>query len=321
METKKFEQQVAEITQAQEHAQEIQQTRVGGLGGSDAAILMKIGERGLSALSMTDNKRLAIMLGLSEQTDWGGNSYTNAGHMFEDYAEKNLPWGIADNTPKNYKRELVIDQKLAISFKTFAHADFAIIEGNNTHVIECKFVQQDTAKVEAKYYAQLQWYHMLGAKSVQLYHGTGNVEPFEVLECSLVEIERDEVAIKTLLNGIKILDEAIQDGWKPENVEKIDIEDTPKPIQDAFARWQEIKAKKAELEIAEKEMSAEVKEYLEDFGFTGIVAEGEVKHQVIYKRGGTSFTFNSDKFLQEHPEFDKPEYYKKTTTKSSVTFK
>lgn len=319
METKNFEQQVAEMQNAQEHAQEIRQTRVGGLGGSDAAILMKIGERGLSALTMTDNKRLAIMLGLSEQTDWGGNAYTKAGHLFEDYAEQVLPL----NT--NYKREEFIERKLARNFKTFAHADFTERNDENglerLTVVECKFVQDTTVNTIRKYYAQLQWYYVLGADAVVLYHGTGTADPFEVPECEAVQVERDEVAIKMLLNGIKILDEAIRDGWKPENVEKVQIEETPKPIQYAFNRWQEIKVKKAELEAAEKDASAEIKEYLEDFGFTGIVAQGEVKHQVIYKRGGTSFTFDSAKFLQDHPEFDKPEYYKKTTTKSSVTFK
>ena len=319
MEQNNFEQQVAAMQNAQEHAQEIKNTRVGGLGGSDAAILMKIGEYGLAALTMTDNKRLATMLGLSEQNDWGGNAYTNAGHMFEDYAERVLPFNA------NYKREEFIERKLALSFKTFAHADFTERNDENglerLTVVECKFVQNTTANTISKYYAQLQWYYLLGADTVVLYHGTGTVDPFEVHECEAVQVERDEVAIKTLLNGIEILDKAIRDGWKPENVEKVDIEDTPKPIQNAFARWQEIKVKKAELEIAEKEASAEVKEYLEDFGFTGIVAKGEVKHQVIYKRGGTSFSFDSAKFLQEHPEFDKPEYYKKTTTKSSVTFK
>lgn len=319
MEQNNFEQQVAAMQNAQEHAQEIKQTRVGGLGGSDAAILMKIGEHGLAALTMTDNKRLAIMLGLSEQNDWGGNAYTNAGHMFEDYAERVLPLNA------NYKREEFIERKLALSFKTFAHADFTERNDENglerLTVVECKFVQSTTANTISKYYAQLQWYYLLGADAVVLYHGTGTVDPFEVHECEAVQVERDETAIKMLLNGIEILDKAIRDGWKPENVEKIDIEETPKPIQEAFNRWQEIKAKKAALEIAEKETSAAVKEYLEDFGFTGIMAKGDVKHQVIYTRGSTKFAFDSAKFLQEHPEFDLPEYYKKTTTKSSVTFK
>ena len=319
METKNFEQQVAEMQNAQEHAQEIRQTRIGGLGGSDAAILMKIGERGLSALTQTDNKRLAIMLGMAEQNDWGGNAYTNAGHMFEDYAEHVLPLNAS------YKREEFIESKLARNFKTFAHADFT--ERNDVRglerltVVECKFVQGTTASVISKYYAQLQWYYLLGADVVVLYHGTGTADPFEVLECEAVQVERDEVAIRTLINGIKILDEALADGWKPENVEKIQIEDTPAKIQEAFERWQAIQADKKELEAKENEVKTIIKEYLEDFSFMGIVANGDVKHQVIYKRGGTNLSFDGPKFLADHPEFDRSEYYKKTTTKSSVTFK
>lgn len=310
---------VAANNEAQNHAQEIQQTRVGGLGGSDAAILMKIGERGLSALTMTDNKRIAIMLGMAEQNDWGGNAYTNAGHAFEDYAENVLPLNA------NYKREEFIERKLARNFKTFAHADFTERNDENglerLTVVECKFVQNTTASTISKYYAQLQWYYLLGADAVVLYHGTGTADPFEVLECEAVQVERDETAIKTLLNGIEILDRAIQDGWKPENVEKIQIDDTPEKVQDAFERWQTIQAEKKELEAKENEVKAIIKEYLEDFGFTGIVAQGDVKHQVIYKRGGTNLSFDGAKFIAEHPEFDRPEYYKKTTTKSSVTFK
>lgn len=319
MKTKNFEQQVADMQNAQDHAQEIRQTRVGGLGGSDAAILMKIGERGLSALTTTDSKRIAIMLGLCEQTDWGGNAYTNAGHMFEDYAENVLPFNAS------YKREEFIERKLARNFKTFAHADFTERNDENglerLTVVECKFVQGTTANTISKYYAQLQWYYLLGADAVVLYHGTGTVDPFEVLECEMMQVERDETAIKILLNGIKILDEAIQDGWKPEFVEKIQIECVPEMVQVAFVRWQAIQAEKKELETKENEVKAIIKEYLEYFNFTGIVAQGDVKHQVIYKRGGTNLSFDSAKFLAEHPGFDRPEYYKKTTTKSSVTFK
>ena len=319
METKNFEQQVAEMQNAQEHAQEIRQTRIGGLGGSDAAILMKIGERGLSALTQTDSKRIAIMLGMAEQNDWGGNAYTNAGHMFEDYAERVLPFNA------NYKREEFIERKLARNFKTFAHADFT--ERNDDlglerlTVIECKFVQGSTANTIGKYYAQLQWYYLLGADAVVLYHGTGTADPFEVFECEAVQVERDEIAIRTLINGIKILDEALADGWKPENVEKIQIENTPEKVQDAFERWSAIQADKKELEAKENEVKAIIKEYLEDFSFTGIVAQGDVKHQVIYKRGGANLSFDSAKFLADHPEFDRPEFYKKTNIKSSVTFK
>ena len=195
--------------QAQSHAQEIQQTRVGGLGGSDAAMVYKVGLNGLLSLSATDVKRLAVMVGTYPAVDWGGNAHTNAGHAFEDYAEQVLPFGRY-----GYEREAVFKQPLARAFDVFAHADF-VCGSTHSCVIECKYVQQDTAHVVEKYYPQLQWYYMLGAQSVHLYHGRGSVEPFEVEEACVQLIERDEPTIAILLNGIKTIDDALCGGWFP----------------------------------------------------------------------------------------------------------
>lgn len=317
METKQndFAAQVAADAAAQAHAQEIKETRVGGLGGSDAALVLRVATKGLAGLTATDLKRLCVMCGTYVQEDFGGNEYTNAGHAFEDYAEKNLPLG------GNYQREFVMSQKLALNFKTFAHADFAVIEGKDTHVIECKFVQLNTQKVITKYFAQLQWYYMMGAKSVQLCHGIGNVEPFEVLECSLVNVERDEETINLLLKGVKIIDDALTSGWRPEPLEKEVLSNTPEVIQQAFAELEEVNAIAASLKKRKEEASKTIKQYLEDFGFTGILQEG-TKHQVIYTKGGVSKTFDAAAFLKDHPEYhEHPEYWKTTNRASSVTFK
>lgn len=317
METTKFAEVVAANQQAQEHAQEIQKTRIGGLGGSDAAILMKIGERGLGALTMTDNKRLAIMMGLTEQTNWGGNAYTNAGHQFEDFAEKTLPFGAG-----GYEREKVIEQKLALNFRTFAHADF-VCGVNHADVTECKFVQDTTANVISKYYAQLQWYYMLGANCVYLYHGTGTVDPFEVAEGNLQFVERDEDAIKILLAGIQTLDKALTDGWKPQQVEKAEIETVPDIVREAFETMQSIKAKEAELKVLKEGAQAVLKEYLEDWGLTGIVArDGEKKRQIIYTAASVAVVFDTAEFLEDHPEFEKEQkYWKQSKRNASVTLK
>lgn len=315
METNNFEQQVAVNEEAQKHAQEIQRTRVGGLGGSDAAIIYKIGLNGLGALTATDMKRLAIMTGQAEQDNWGGNAYTNAGHAFEDYAEQVLPWGV-----NGYEREKVLESKLARNFRTFAHADFVTGKMRND-VIECKFVQAETAKVVEKYYAQLQWYYMLGAQTVTLYHGQGTADPFEVQSGVLEAVERDEEAIRALLNGIRILDEALAKGWKPDNCEKVELSNTPEAVQRAFDALAEIRGKEAELKEQKEAASAILKEYIEDWGISSIFTSGEIKHQVIYAKSGTTLTFDAQKFLKEHPEFDRPEYYKKTKRAASVTFK
>lgn len=315
MEPKNFEQQIAANEQAQKHAQEIQQTRVGGLGGSDAAIIYKIGAQGLSALTTTDMRRLAIMTGKAEQVNWCGNAYMQAGHTFEDYAEKALPFGAV-----GYEREKVLEIKLARNFKTFAHADFVTGEMHDA-VIECKFVQDTTANVITKYYAQLQWYYMLGAHAVSLYHGTGKAEPFEVETGELVPIERDETAIKVLLAGIKTLDDALQKGWEPDACEKIELSGTPEIVQRAFNELAAVKMQETELKERKEAASAILKNYVEDWGFSSIYSSGEIKHQAIYTRASVSPTFDAVKFLREHPEFDLPKYYKKTKRSASITFK
>lgn len=315
METTSFEQQIAANEQAQKHAQEIQKTRVGGLGGSDAAIVYKIGLNGLAGLTATDMRRLAVMTGKAEQVDFGGNAYTHAGHMFEDYAEKALPFGAC-----GYEREKVLEAPLAHNFKTFAHADFVTGEMHDA-VIECKFVQDTTPKVIDKYYAQLQWYYMLGARTVALYHGTGTADPFEVETGELVPVERDEIAIKVLLAGIKTLDDALKKGWEPDACEKVELTSTPEIVQRAFDELAAVKMQEAELKERKEAASAILKEYVEDWGFSSIYSTGEAKHQAIYTRASVAMTFDAAKFLKEHPEFDLPEYYKKTKRSASITFK
>lgn len=320
METKQndFAAQVAADAAAQAHAQEIKQTRVGGLGGSDAALVLRVATKGLAGLTATDLKRLCVMCGTYVHEDFGGNAYTNAGHAFEDYAERVLPFG-----KEGYERERFVEAKLAlaINFKTFAHADFAA-GSKRDQIIECKFVQLTTDKVAAKYWPQLQWYYMLGAKSVQLYHGIGNAEPFDVEEATLIKIDRDPQTIDLLLHGIKLLDDALTNGWRPEPLEKEIVSNTPYVIQKAFEAMADIKEREKAL-AAEKAQAAEtLKQYCEDWGFTGILADDGTKRQVIYTKESVSKTFDAAAFLKDHPEFNnQPEYWKTTKRASSVNFK
>lgn len=310
---KDFAAQVAADQKAREHAQEIKRTRVGGLGGSDAALVYKIGLKGLSALTATNHQRLAVMLGLSDQKDWSGNAYTNAGHEFEDYVEENLPFGEL-----KYEREAIMSVKLARHFRTFAHADFRTED--NT-VAECKFVQDNTASVVNRYGAQLQWYYLLGARNVMLVHGTGTADPFEVKEVTLSHVEKNAKAIDILIAGIRILDEALESGWQPDIADKMCVADTPVVIQRAFDAMTEIKEREKAIEAEKKEAQKLLKEYIESLGLNGITASDGSKRQVVYVKASVIKTFDVSKFIGEHPEFDLPEYWKITERKSSVTFK
>ena len=313
-----FAAQIAKDAEAQAHQQEIQNTRVGGLGGSDAAIVLKIATQGLAALTATDLKRLCVMTGQMAQDDFGGNIYTNAGHAFEEYAEYVLPMG------EQYVREMYIEKPLADKFKTFAHADFAFVDVSGLNVVECKYVQKPTAKVIDTYFAQLQWYYMLGAQKVFLYHGTGEVDPFCVEECNLVEIERDDKTVEMLLQGVKILNDALREGWLPDVPDKMAVEDTPAAIRAAFAELEAVKAE--EKAIAERKSAAQkvLKEFCEDMCLTGIYSNEEKKAQIVYTKATTGKTFDSAKYLAMHPEIneeDTPQYFKETKRAASVSLR
>jgi hypothetical protein len=315
-----FAAQVAKDAVAQMHAQEIANTRKGGLGGSDAAMVLRIAERGLAGLTVTDMRRLCVMIGTAEQVNFE-TAYTNAGHAFEEYAEQVLPLG------ESYEREKYIEKPLVDQFKTFAHADFAEnMKDENGYqyagVIECKYVQKPTAKVIETYFAQLQWYYMLGAQKVFLYHGTGAVDPFCVEECVLVPVDRDDKTVEMLLQGIKILNDALRDGWTPQVPDKMNVADAAELVQKAFAEMQAIKAEEAALQARKNKASETLKEWCEAFSLTGLYSVGKEKHQLIYTRASVGKTFDSAKYLAEHPEYkDMSEYWKETSRNASATFK
>ena len=270
---------------------------------------------GLAGLTATDIRRLCVMIGTAEQPQFE-TPYTNAGHAFEEYAEQVLPLA------SNYEREKYITKPLADQFKTFAHADFAFVDVAGLNVIECKYVQKPTEKVIETYFAQLQWYYMLGAQKVVLYHGTGAVDPFCVEECALVPVDRDEQTVEMLLQGIKILNDALREGWTPQVPDKMNVADAAELVQKAFVEMQAVKAEEAALKARKDKAAATLKEWCEAFSLTGLYNVGEEKHQIIYTRASVGKTFDSAKFLAEHPEYkDVPEYWKETSRAASVTFK
>ena len=314
-----FEQYTESKAAAQEHNQEIQNTRIGGLGGSDADLLLRIGRNGMSAINATDMKRLSVMMGIAKPEPFGGNIYTNAGHAFEDLAETLIPVG-----KMTMKREEKIERKLARNFATFAHADFTMRYRKNAKafdVVECKFVQKETDKVAQEYAAQLQWYFILGARSVTLYHGRGQVDPFDpkTVEATAYQIEANEEIMGAILAGLKELDQAITDGWKPITPDKQHFLETSMTVQNAFTKLQSISVQKKQMEAEEAEAKAIIESYMNDFECSNIY--DDFGNMVVMTKASTSRTFDSAKLLKAHPEFNTDEFYKTSNRKASISYK
>lgn len=301
-----------QLSVAKSHAEEIKTSRVGGLGGSDAAMVLKIGHNGTCALSNTDIKRLRVMLGLDEPCNFGGNAATEAGHAFEDFIAERLSLIY----PLGYIREAKMIGEEYKHFKTFAHADFLTA---SKKVIECKFVQDTTQNVLAKYYAQLQWYHYLGADCVTLCHGVGNVEPFEVIDYTFLDVPRDEQAIEAIKLGLQMIDTWCTDEDTPQVPAEVDMQAKQrKLVRKYLTRKRKVDTMTAEMEQIKAELQAEME--AGNIAKVSGALDRENAAVVMFRKGSTRRTLDITKALAIYPELNEQGYLWKTTTaKSSLT--
>ena len=145
------------------HIEEIKATRVGGFGGSDAAMVLAMAERIASGepLTTAQKHRLLQLKGMETRPDFDSPEI-QAGRAFEDEVAKRLDaneWDRETYLTPNPNSSQGVRQH----FKVFAHADFvSMVTGT---VRECKWSRKfDHSGLEKQYYAQLQWYYMLGAR-------------------------------------------------------------------------------------------------------------------------------------------------------------
>lgn len=290
--------------------EELKRSHTQGFGGSDAKMFAKIGMKGIESLSTTEKKRILVALGKMEADEFGGNVYTEAGHLFEDYAA-NAAYSIA----KGMEREKYMEAEgLAKHFKVFAHADF-YDEATNA-VVECKFSQDETTKVFDDYFAQLQWYYMLGADKVTLYHGWGTVLPFDVVGVLPVYVDKDDDYIACLRDGIAELDKAVEDGAFDDYDEtEVTVADMDEETAAACRALGVVIARMKEAEKLADEHKATLLEWMEAHGVLNIKGEG---FTVSYVSPTTCKTFDTKKAQADFPALNDEQYYKISSVKSSV---
>ena len=286
----------------------MRRSHANGFGGSDAKMFAKIGTKGIESLSTTEKKRILVALGKMEAEDFGGNVYTEAGHLFEDWCEQG-------NYIKNSEREKYIEREgLAKHFKVFAHADF--YNGQTGEVYECKYSQDESSKVFDDYYAQLQWYYMLGAERVTLVHGWGSVLPFDVVDFIKIEADQDDDFIACLRDGIAELDKAVEDGaFDDYNTTDVTISDMDEETAAACRALGIVIAKMKEVEKLADEHKATLLAWMEAHGVLNIKGDG---FTVSYVSPTTRKTFDTKKAQADFPALKDDQYYKTSAVKSFV---
>lgn len=287
------------------HKNEIEATRKGGFGGSDAKLFYKIGLKGLSALNNTDKKRIRVAKGIDEYKSIPMNEAMQKGHDFEDwYAEQSFA-PIAD-------REEKLSCQLANNFDTFFHADFS--DGLN-EVWELKCVQNPDNAVR-DYYEQLQWQHLIGAR-MHWFVVCDSSQPFENGTKMPELIERNEQVIEILRNGIKLLDEnwdnldlEVGEDWSENDLMPFEKED----IAVFTSYLQRIK----QLEELKEESRLKVFQFMQANGIKSLKSD---YYTVTYVPESTTSTLDKKKLFAEHPEIKESDYQKTGQKKAFITVK
>ena len=300
------------------HQKEIENTRVGGFGGSDAALFLRIAKKGgVEGLSNTDLYRIAVAMGIKPYVPVSPTEAMQNGHIFEDSYERYL-----DAQGKPYQREVkLVAKKQPKNFKIFAHADFTfdgkVYKTNNTFIFvhECKFIQDQATTIEEvakNYQAQLQWYYLMGAESVDLIRGYGDPNHPKM---EIFEVDEDENIIDNLKLGIRLLDEAISDGWVPEIEEEYAAAMSEK-MQNIIADYERLKFEKNAIDEKLDELQKQIIEYMA----IGNVAKINATLGTISRTADSVVeSFDSKKFEKENPEIYN-QYLKKSTRKGSIRY-
>ena len=293
-----------------QHQQEIQSTRVGGFGGSDAAMFLRIAKKGgVEGLSNTDLYRIAVAMGIKPYVPVSPTEAMQNGHIFEDSHERMLK----DSGITDYEREVkLVAECQPENFHIFAHADFIT---NNNYVEECKFIADEEKSAEdvAKTYeAQLQWYYMLGVECVDLVRGYGDPE---YPSTQNLMIDKDEDIIDSLKLGIRLLDEAISDGWVPE-IEEEFVGGLSEKMQNIIADYERLKFEKNAIDEKLDELQKQIVEYMT----IGNVAKINGTLGTISRTADSVVeSFDSTKFKKDNAELYN-QYLKKSTRKGSIRY-
>lgn len=300
------------------HQMEIENTRVGGFGGSDAAMFLRIAKKGgVEGLSNTDLYRIAVAMGIKPYAPVSPTEAMNNGHIFEDSYARYL-----NAQGKPYEREVkLIAECQPRHFAIFAHADFTfngkIYKTNDTFIFvhECKFIQDQSTTVEEvakNYQAQLQWYYLLGAEFVNLIRGYGDPQHPKM---EIFEVDEDEEIINQLKEGILLLDEAINNGWVPEIEEEYACTMSEK-MQNIIADYERLKFKKSAIEEKLDELQKQIVEYMT----IGNVAKINCTLGTISRTADSVVeSFDSAKFKKDNAELYN-QYLKKSTRKGSLRY-
>lgn len=271
------------------HSEEIKTTRVGGFGGSDAAMVLEIAERISTGqqLTTTQKHRLLQLKGLETRPDFDSPEI-QAGRAFEDEVAKSLEaigWDRETFLTPNPNTKAAE----TVNFRVFAHADFWNPKTNT--VTECKWSRKFNHDGLGKQYsAQLQWYYMLGADAVCLCSDTADGR-------KTTDVARDDKMVNALADALLIIDDAFS--ALDLTITEKSCDELPQKVAALVAEIETISKTMAKEEEALKAKKAELLDYMDVNDLTKVWSNTA---SMTYTAPSSSIGFDAKKFEKDHAD-------------------
>ena len=280
---------------------EIEVTRVGHLGSSDADMVVRIAKRGY--IDEADKPRIAQMLGLVVLQKVETPSM-RLGHELEDYFFSVVKEKYGDSAVSNPR---YVSKKITPKhFKVINHIDVEVEASLLLTWVEHKATKhQSIDEVYKKYYNQLQWHWMLLREKAEENEQLPTLKlawyDTQRGEFSYANVDEDTDVIELIRKGIEIIDRACEN-FEWSQPEELPVEAMPDSVQVAISNVSEALAQIEKLnelvdafkqKMVDAMLSNNIKSIKNDYISITLVNES------------TSVTFDKKKFSEEHPELAK----------------
>lgn len=271
------------------HSEEIKATRVGGFGGSDAAMVLAMAERITAGepLTTAQKHRMLQLKGLETRPDFDSLEI-QAGREFEDEVAKQLEpmgWDRETYMTPNPNSSAAVRQH----FRVFAHADFWHPVTNT--VTECKWSRKFNHNgLEKQYQAQLQWYYMLGADAVCLTSDTADGRKTS-------DVARDAKMVDALAEALWTIDMAFD--TLDLTVTEKSSDELPPEIAALLKDIETMTKLMAQDEEMLKAKKTELLAYMDGNNLSKVTT---ATASMTYTAPSSSIGFDAKKFEKDHPD-------------------
>jgi hypothetical protein len=287
--------------------QEIVETRIGGLGSSDAKMVCQIGET--QNISEAASSRIAIMLGLDEQKVFS-TAATKNGVIVEDELFRIFKETLANVVSNPFtEMESSVDK---YGFKVFNHIDFENESDDTITWWECKATNKSTEETLKTYTHQLEWHNLLlqekakklGKKAVLnlIHYLVTDVNSdelvFDETNLKVVEFESNSYIAEHILKGLDFISKALPT-FTYDKKEEISAYTLPANVQESLEEiatfLYEIKERESKIELFKENMAKQMEQY-------GVKSIKNDLFNITLVPETQATTFDSKKLQKEMPE-------------------